>query len=580
MARASTIALAAAVCLVGCSAGEPRDGLRNVLLISIDTLRSDHLGCYGYDRPTSPNIDGLARSGTVFLNTMSVSSWTLPAHASMLTGRYPGQHGLRDDGVRLDPAIPSLPQFFRKRGYRTLAVVSHVYVSSAFGLDRGFDVFDESLTRGGAANPVATQVVDRFLGLLEPGDPEPFFAFLHFFDPHLDYVPPSPFGTRFTDPGYRGEIDGTLRSLQGYFSRNDSIPRADLEQAIGLYDGEIAYVDSEIGRLLEELERRELLDDTIIVITADHGEEFKEHGRLGHARTLFEEQLRVPLIISGHPAFPAGSRRGDLAGLCDLAPTLLELTGAVPEHIFSGRSLIGEPGERDRSLFAETLRFGFEKRAARRGSLKAIDHRHDGKRMFFDLAQDPGEQRSAATDPTGGSLAAALDDYTVRVDSGWHIKLIGMNHGFRVRGVVRSSARLVGPRHYFSGTVSGNNVRFAAFETAESGHALSFDVAVRDGIGEIVFETEPREAEVTLDLRVLDPTGRAALFLGRNHRVDERDELTLARSDPRLLEMPRDYFRAEPGVYVRAVTPLSDTAPRALLTEETIEHLRTLGYIE
>ena len=131
--------------ILGCAQDETPKVAPNVLFISIDTLRSDHLGCYGYNRKTSPNIDKLAKSGTVFDNMMSTSCWTLPSHVSMFTGKYPAYHGLQDDGVKLSPDIPTLAEFFRNQGYYTMAVVSHIYVSSAFGLDRGFNVFDDSL---------------------------------------------------------------------------------------------------------------------------------------------------------------------------------------------------------------------------------------------------------------------------------------------------------------------------------------------------------------------------------------------------------------------------------------------------
>jgi hypothetical protein len=156
--------------MAGCAGPDqsPREAPPNLILISIDTLRSDHLGCYGYARDgLSPNIDRLAREGVVFENAISTSSWTLPAHASMLTGLYPAFHALQDDGVKLPPGPVTLAESLRASGYRTFAVVSHVYVSSRFGLERGFDEFDDSLIAGGNVNPIAEPVLDRFLGHLE-----------------------------------------------------------------------------------------------------------------------------------------------------------------------------------------------------------------------------------------------------------------------------------------------------------------------------------------------------------------------------------------------------------------------------
>ncbi|MCP4248035.1 MAG: sulfatase, partial [bacterium] len=172
--------------ITGCErqAAQPPPPPPDILFISVDTLRRDHLGCYGYRRDTSPNIDALARGGTVFDNAISTSSWTLPAHASMLTGLYPAFHGLQDDGVKLGPQVATLAESLRAAGYHTIGVVSHVYVSSAFGLDRGFDTLDDSLIANGATNPVAEQVVDRFLELRAQAPPgKKVFAFVHLFDP-------------------------------------------------------------------------------------------------------------------------------------------------------------------------------------------------------------------------------------------------------------------------------------------------------------------------------------------------------------------------------------------------------------
>ena len=375
----------------------------SILLISVDTLRSDHLGCYGYERSTSPSIDKLARDGVVFDDVMSTCSWTLPSHASMLTGLYPSHHGLQDDGAKLAPRIRTLADALAGRGYHNVAVVSHVYVSSTFGLDRGFHTFDDSLILRGARNPIAREVVDRFLEL-EPEMPDrPFFAFLHFFDPHWDYTAPPPHDALFSDPAYEGRVDGTSDSLAPFHEANNPMPEPDRQEMIARYDGEIRYLDREIGRLLSALDRRGRLDNTLIVLTGDHGEEFKEHFQLGHGRTLFDEQLRVPLILSGLPEFPAGARRSDLVSPLDLPPTLLELAGSGGSREFQGRSLLSGDDSERRLLVAESIRFGFELRAARLGDIKAIHYRQENERYYFDVSKDPEEHSPLREDPTGGS---------------------------------------------------------------------------------------------------------------------------------------------------------------------------------
>jgi choline-sulfatase len=198
--RLNLIALVFLLAPAACHQIEQTDQPPNIVLISIDTLRQDHLGCYNYQRPTSPNIDELALRGVIYDNAVSTSSWTLPVHTSMLTGRYPSFHGLQDEGMKLAPGIPTLAESLKECGYQTVAVVSHIYVSAAFGLERGFDRFDETLILGGAYNPAAGQVVDQSLGLISALPQGPFFAFVHFFDPHTDYTPPPPFVNRLTRP--------------------------------------------------------------------------------------------------------------------------------------------------------------------------------------------------------------------------------------------------------------------------------------------------------------------------------------------------------------------------------------------
>ncbi len=565
----------------GCGTKKPA-GPPNILLISIDTLRQDHLGCYGYPRPTSPNIDRLAREGIVFDRALAPSSWTLPSHVSLLTGTYPAFHRVQDDGVTLSPSIPTLAEHLRAKGYRTFASVSHVYVSRLFGLDRGFAVFDDSLIVGGARNPVAGLVLDRALRLFpETGGAQPWFAFLHFFDPHWDYEPPAPFDAMFTDPAYDGPIDGTQNSMAPYRAPSQPMPAPDLRQLIALYDGEIAYVDAQIGRLLTELGRRGLLENTIIVVTADHGEEFKEHGLLGHGHSLHGEQMRIPLVMWGPLGSRAGRRSDELCSLVDVAPTLLALAGAdrLPET--AGTDLLDGNVPEDRVVYGETIRFGNEMRAANLGHAKAISYLQGDRRVFYDLAADPGERTALPEDPSGGALSTALDDYTLASDAGWHLKLIARSEGPLVcRGALRTTGRFVDARRYFSGFLRPpRKATVTAFGIAPDGHELSFDVAVVQLIGEIAFRTDPPDAPVVFDLNVKHEKGAAGLYLGKGIPVSAGTPFTLVPGDPRVRGVPDSYARAPDGCYVRAVSRVTEgAAPQ--LSPEAIERLRSLGYVE
>ncbi len=277
---------------------------RNVVLVTIDTLRADHVGFYHYDRDTTPNIDRLAKRAVSFGHAVSTSSWTLPAHASILTGLYPAEHGVVTDTTALPPSADTLATILAAHGYDTFAAVSHVYLSHRWGFDRGFATFDDSAAAGSPSRPVAEQVVDRALAWLSKRKSDkPFFMWLHIFDPHWDYAPPAPFDRKF-DPDYSGTMRGDYASLKPYikavagYQTPPPLAKRDLDHLIALYDGEIAYVDNQLGRLFARLEQPDLAGKTVISVLSDHGEEFMEHGSLeGHQWTLFDEVVLVPWIL-------------------------------------------------------------------------------------------------------------------------------------------------------------------------------------------------------------------------------------------------------------------------------------------
>jgi arylsulfatase A-like enzyme len=576
----------AAVVLLGLAAGcgEAPPGpaaAPNVLLVSVDTLRADHLSSYGYARPTTPHLDALAARGVLFEAAQSTSSWTLPAHASLLTGRYPAFHGLEDEGAVLPAGLPTLAERFRELGYATFAVVAHVYVGREFGIDRGFDTFDDSLLEGGTRNPKAEEVVDRVLEQLDAAGDRPFFGFVHLFDPHWDYAPPPPWNTRFTDPGYTGPVDGTLRSLSPWSGPDRTLPAADLAFALALYDGEVAYVDAQIGRLLGALAARGQLDRTVVAVTADHGEEFEEHGRLGHGHSLYGEVLRVPLILAGHPRLPAGERRREPVSLVDVAATLLELAGGAPPAGSQGTSLLAA-AEAGRPVFAESVRFGLEVRAARRGEQSAIDHRALGWRRFFDLARDPGEQAPLEGDPSGGALGAALDEYAALGDRGWSLRLVSFGTApLELRARITTPGRIVAARPQFSnlGRWPASSVaRFASFDVDADARELRFEVEVSKITGAVRFETEPPDAPVEFELELRGDSGAAGVFLGGGERVDAGKPFTLLPRDPRVAPVPGRKIDLAAGVHIAAAPARAERGTE--LDPATREHLRALGYAD
>ena len=455
-------------------------------------------------------------------------------------------------------------------------------MSSEFGLARGFDLFDESLIAGGETNPIAAQVVDRALERIDAAPAGPYFAFLHFFDPHWDYTPPPPYDTRFARPDYRGPVDGTLRSMMPYFVSGRRMPGADLQHLVDLYDGEIAYLDAQIGRLLTELRARGRLENTVVVFTSDHGEEFQEHGMLGRGKTLYGEQTRIPLIVYGAPGARAGERRTDLASLVDVAPTLLALAKAPPLAQAQGTALLERRLPPERIVFGESIRFGNELRSVRQGAFKLIHSLQGDRRMYYDLQRDPVEQNPLARDPSGGALASALAEYATTADCGWHLKLIALGgEPLQCQATLRTDGRIVALRRYFSANVSGGSEAvFDSFALGPMRHTLTFDVTVNEMIGEITFATEPPDAPVVFDIEVDSDHAHEGVFLGQGTPISEGRPVEVAALDPRARGLPRDYRKTAPGCYIRSIASPAAGAKPARLSDGAVERLKSLGYVE
>ncbi|HEY7697001.1 MAG TPA: sulfatase, partial [Vicinamibacteria bacterium] len=296
----------------------------NVILISLDCVRADHLGAYGYERETSPRLDELAKEAVVFENATSISSYTHPTHLAMLTGLPPSINGV-SRWRKPDSSVAYLPEILSRAGYRTNGIVSGPLLSQSFGFERGFDVYhafhDE--TR-------APELAKAALEMLHRGRGQPQFLFLHFFDAHWPYWPGDELTTRF------GPLSTDTSGLL-YKVRNQ-IPPANKEEVrhmMDLYDAEIVYVDREVGRFLDELKNAGMYENSLIIVTADHGEAFLEHGFWEHGQTLYQEMVHVPLLVKW-PGEPAPRRVASLVSQADLFPTILEAAGIPPAETAYG----------------------------------------------------------------------------------------------------------------------------------------------------------------------------------------------------------------------------------------------------
>jgi arylsulfatase A-like enzyme len=417
--RLGAVLLAALVVAAGADArAAAAAGERpNVLLISIDSLRADHLSAYGYERRTSPSLDQLAADGVLFEYAMSATNWTMPAHASLFTGQPISVHEASSNESRLAEERGTLAEALGAVGYRTAGFWGGPYLDPRFGMSQGFDDYvdctgyakekPEPGPEGEAApwitpatrssheditGPRTVAAVESWLDA-HAKDGEPFFLFVHLWDVHYDYIPPEPWATMF-DPDYEGDQGGSPPRPKTHR------PEArDLHHLVALYDGEIAWTDHNVGRMLGLLEARGLTGRTLVVVTADHGEEFFEHGRFGHRSKLFDESIRIPLIFRYPGKLPSGRRIPDVVGLTDVAPTILALVGAGELPAIWGRSLVpllrAERFERPGGVVSEFFKTNAEKSmiAVRTSEWKYIA-RSDGETWFglWDLAKDPGEQ--------------------------------------------------------------------------------------------------------------------------------------------------------------------------------------------
>jgi arylsulfatase A-like enzyme len=392
------------------SGGSPAGRGPNVLVISMDSVRRDFVSVYGERSPlapgeaTTPTLERLAADGVAFDHAYSTTSWTLPAHASLFTGAPEMVHGVELDVMALGKERATFPELFAHAGYRTAGFYSGPYLDPRYGFGRGFERYEacygEALAaaaeraraleadarpesqpaRAEAQDEVeklshrdrsSANVSDSVLAELARarGDARPWMIFAHYFDPHYDFVPPPPYDRRF-DPDYQGSEDGSdlvtnpristwAPTVEDPRRRERKISERDMEHVRALYRGEIAWTDGEIGRVIADLEAHGELDRTIVVVLADHGDEFFEHENLGHRKSVFEEVLRIPLVVRYPPKLPRSKRVSGVASIQDVYATLLDLAGIERPEASISRSLVplsnGEADGKDRWAFGRLV---------------------------------------------------------------------------------------------------------------------------------------------------------------------------------------------------------------------------------
>jgi choline-sulfatase len=392
----------------------------NILLYVVDTMRADALHCYGNSAVHTPAMDGLASAGIRFTRAYANASWTRASMGSLLTGQYPSTHGAVGRSDALRAGIPTLASQLAAAGYQTAAIISNPNIGATFGFATGFGAFVELFDPHPQRNVVlpeeliarADTVVDRTIAWLHQRSDAPFFLLVFTVDPHTPYTPPAPYNTLY-DPDYTGTVDGSFRSLFGLALLGRVPPEREIRHLLALYHGEVTFNDAQLGRLLGEVDRLDLRRDTLVVLTSDHGEEFYEHGQRDHGHSLYEELIRVPLIMRWPGMIPPGTVFPGVVQLADLYPTLLRFA-AAPAPTNASRDLAEVATGRQRDgvapmAYAEEKLDQHDLQALVLADRKLIHDAQHPEPLIFDLSHDTGEQHPQPQPPPP-DLAARMTE--------------------------------------------------------------------------------------------------------------------------------------------------------------------------
>lgn len=400
-----------------------RPRFKNVVFITIDTLNAHHLGAYGAENSPSPNIDSLASNGVLFEKAYSSAPWTKPAFASMFTSLFPSAHGVTAFDRVLSEDKFTLAEFFKGEGFSTAGVISHILIQPQFGYAQGFDSYELIPFKGSVHAVISslkvTDMAAKWLDGKSENSDQPFFLFLHYFDPHNNYFHHKKFDRT-------SWYNGPIKSGMGLKEMRALIPNMtadDVRALRGLYDEEISMTDYSIGLLIEKLKTMGVYDETLIVITADHGEELTDRGFIGHTRSLYDELVRVPFIFY-MPGLNTPKRIKEPVSTMDLLPTMMGLLGEEPKDWMAGKDLssviLGDELPPVRPIFNEVdYRAGqitAHKLGVVEGDYKLVFDKDTKTYELYNLKTDPNEEHDIATQDKAAlaRLSAAIQGYKAR----------------------------------------------------------------------------------------------------------------------------------------------------------------------
>jgi arylsulfatase A-like enzyme len=556
----------------------------NVILYVIDTLRRNHLGCYGYDRNTSPNIDGFAQRGVFFESAYAQDSWTKPSIATMLTSRYPKDHGAVGVEDRLSSELTTLPELLRDAGYYTVAFVAAGAVGiPGLNFEQGFDQFVAMTEDHHDSLTSVAEVMSRLFPWIKRNRDKSFFLYVHLMDPHSPYFPVPPYDTMF-DPEYEGRMTGARRGPGGYQScRNER----DIAHVKALYDGEIAYSDEYFGHFVSELRELGLFQNTMFVFTSDHGEELNDRGAWGHGHTLYEELIKIPLITK----FPHGEYDGRrvLAEVrhLDLAPTILEAAGLPIPVEMEGKSLLPILEDKkvhlcDEVFSEECLNQNILYSVISDGQKYILRTKPHTSRELYDLREDPYEIRNLFEQDSSSAnkLARRLLDYVASSERVSHIRFsstesASWNGSIVVEGVLARVYPLSPDEH-------------ESLSIDSSGTTLSFELRTHQSIEGFDFVTVPPDAQLSIEIFVndkrLDPS-RLLLGLERRGATANPYDTQLLRDQTVLYAADSETIEPVPSseatcIFWRTIPGAPPISTKATFDRRTRDKLKALGYIE
>jgi len=368
----------------------------NIILISIDALRADHLSCYGYHRNTSPNIDRLAREGTIFKNCLSQATSTGPSHTSIYLAQYVWRHKVDTFKKRLCRSPATLAEILKDRNYTTAAFVGRGILSAKYELNRGFEIYDDGSPGRGWCYEISSYI-NKLLSWLESVRNRKFFLFIHTYDVHAPYNPPLPYFDLYT----KGHCEGThLRMSKGIMPLKlnaSKLTSGEINYIMAVYDGGINYVDDQLGKIFEKLNQLGIYENTIIIITADHGEAFREHGKLEHNSKPYIEEIHVPLIMRG-PKIPRNRIYENFVQHIDIVPTIFEILNIPQRGEMQGRSIL--PLMNNCEIEEDFKTYSFGRRARNRFSMSLRTKKWTyimnpgGLDELYNRINDPKEQNN------------------------------------------------------------------------------------------------------------------------------------------------------------------------------------------